>query len=63
MSRKVDEDGRPDTPGDIREIAGNTCDEVVEYRLPLRLPFSRGKRRVLVIRAHTRTARVTLAVE
>ena len=63
MTRKVDEDGLPVTPGVIREIAGNTPDEVVEYRLPLRLLFSRGRRRMLVIRAHTRTARVTLAVE
>lgn len=63
MSRRVDEDGPPVMPGVIREIAGNTREEVVEYRLPLRLPFSRGRRRLLVIRAHTRTAVVTLAVE
>lgn len=63
MSRRVDEDGRPAMPGEIREIASNTRDEVVEFRMPLRLPFRRGRRRWLVVRAYTATARVTLAVE
>ena len=63
MSRRVDEDGRPATPGEIREIASGTAEDVIEFRMPLRLPFHRGRRRWLVVRACTATARVTLAVE
>lgn len=63
MSRRVDEDGRPGAPGEIREIAPNTREEIVVFRMPLRLPFHRGRRRWLVVRAFTATARVTLAVE
>lgn len=60
---RVDEDGWPETPGEIRELAAGTPHEVVEYRMPLRLPYRRGRRPVLVVRAWTETARVTLAVE
>lgn len=63
MSRAVDEDGRPGAPGALRAIASDTPDEVIEFRMPLRLPFRRGRRLVLVVRAWTATARVTLAVE
>lgn len=63
MSRRVDEDGPSAAPGEIRAIAPDTPAEVVEYRMPLRLPFHRGRRRWLVVRASTATARVTLAVE
>lgn len=61
--KRVDEDGWPATPGEIRELASDTPDEVVEFRMPLRAPFRRGRRLVLVVRAWTATARVTLAVE
>jgi len=63
VSRPVDEDGVPGRPGAIRELRADTRDEVIEYRLPLRLPHRRGRPVVLVIRAWTATARVTLAVE
>jgi hypothetical protein len=63
VSAKVDEDGPPGTPGDIREIAPGTPLEVVVFRMPLRLPFRRGRRRWLVVRAYTQTAVVTIAVE
>lgn len=63
MSRPVDEDARPGAPGEIRERAAGTSDEVIEFRMPLRVPFRRGRRLVLVVRAWTATARVTLAVE
>jgi hypothetical protein len=62
-AKRIDEDGQPGTPGDIREIDAKTAREAVVYRMPLRLPFSRGRRRWLVIRAYMRTARVTLSVE
>lgn len=60
---RADEDGCPATAGEIRELAAGTPEEVVVYRMPLRLPFHRGRRRWLVVRAYTSTARVTLAVE
>lgn len=63
MSRQPDEDGRPGAAGEIRAIASDTADEVIEFRMPLRVPFRRGRRLVLVVRAWTATARVTLAVE
>ena len=34
--KRVDEDGWPTTPGEIRELATGTPDEVVEFRMPLR---------------------------
>lgn len=63
MSRRIDEDGQPGEAGDIRELSTDTVEEVVVFRMPLRLPHSRGRRRYLVMRAYTRTAVVTLAVE
>lgn len=62
-ARRIDEDGQPGTPGDIHEEKAGTAREVVVFRLPLRLPFRRGRRRWLVVKAYTRTARVTIAVE
>jgi hypothetical protein len=61
--KRVDEDGAPAAPGEITEEAPGTAQEVVIYRMPLRLPFHRGRTRRLVVRAWTATARVTLAVE
>ncbi|WP_291988347.1 hypothetical protein [Luteitalea sp.] len=61
--KRVDEDGWPEAPGEIRELGTGTPHEVVEYRMPLRLPYRRGRRLELVVRAWTATARVTLAVE
>ena len=63
MSRRVDEDGVPAAPGEICEVATGTPDEVVIYRMPLRLPYRVGRRRWLVVRACTAPAVVTLAVE
>ena len=61
--RRLDEDGQPGDGGEITEHAANTRDEIVMFRMPLRLPFHRGRRRWLVVRAYTATARVTLATE
>lgn len=57
-----DEDFRPAPHGEITEIASDTRDEVVVYRMPIRLPDRVGQRS-LVVRAFTATAVVTLAVE
>lgn len=63
MSRKIDEDGRPGRDGHIVETDRGTDREAVVFRLPLRLPFSRGRQRWLVIRWRERIGNGTLSVE